>query len=262
MPVWRCWRGLAGLLSVLLILASPAGASGQSWTDTLRIQPITAPIDLRYRPVTDVSFIFGRVATANRGINVPHPVERSVGKMRVERAGSGLAVTFEFDGSKVVPRGSVETLTLRMLISEKGELLDLVSLSDGGEPFAVDSSPLLAEIEQSLYLMLPRFPDRPVRTGDVLYEYELDAGPVPGVLPVRVRGTVRGTTTYNGRAAVVVDYRSSGKAEFNVDLAYSEQGYELIDLATGLVVSLAGTESYDSVDRSIQWTYGFEAVFR
>jgi hypothetical protein len=251
----------AVLLLGLLFLVQASAASAESWTESLQIEPITSPIDLRYRPVSNVKISFGRMATEQTGVQLPHPLERSVGSMRVEQAGARLAVTIKFAPTRTAMAGGIGFATMRMLISPKGELHDLVWSDEEGEPFSVDSTPILAELEQSLYLALPRFPDAPVKTGDILYEYQLDVGPVPGVLPVRVRGTVRGTTTYNGRQAVVVDYSSSGKAQFELDLSYSERGYELIDIATGLVVSLAGSETLKSEDESVRWTYGFEAVF-
>ena len=255
-------RALSAWLAALLIVTTaPPGGAEESWTETLRIEPITAPIDLRYHPVSGVAITFGRVAMEQKGVQLPQPIERSVGTMRIEQAGARLAVTIDFAPPKSAPPGASDSTTLRMLISPKGELFDLVWADADGEPMAVDSTPLLAELEQSLFLALPRFPDAPVKTGDVLYDFNLDVGPVPGVLPVRVRGTVRGTTMYNGRQAVVVDYHSDGKAQFDLELAYTERGYELIDLATGLVVSLAGTETLTSEKGSVRWTYGFEAVF-
>jgi hypothetical protein len=256
---WRL-RLLPALLAAMSVTGVAVCAAAESWTETLRIAPITTPIDLRYRPVSDVRITFGRMATEQHAIQVPHPVERSTGTMRIDQAGGKLAVTVAFEPAHSAPLRPWDTATLRLLISPKGELFDLLWADAGGEPFAVEGSPILAELEQSLYLALPRFPDAPVRTGDLLYDYEIDLGPVPGVLPVRVRGTVRGTTTYNGRQAVVVDYRSDGKAEFDIAMSYSEQGYELIDVATGLVVSLAGTETYTAGDEWVRWRYGFEAL--
>jgi hypothetical protein len=246
------------LLAAALILgAVPAGA--ESWRDSLSITPITTPIDLRYRPVARATFTFGQVAIEQVGMRLPTPVARSVETIRIEAVAGRLAVTFEADTP-----GQGHGMTARLLISPKGEFLDAVLADESGAPEEKDG-PFLAQLEQSMFLTLPRFPDHPVKTGDILYSPELDSGFDIGLgsgqLPLKVTGIVRGTTMYDGRQAVVVDFTTEGRCTCG-PVTLSEQGYELIDVATGIVLALTSETLLKGPDGHVRWTNGVQTQFR
>jgi hypothetical protein len=130
--------------------------------------------------------------------------------------------------------------TTRALITPTGQLLDLISKEQHGRADAVESEPILSLLEQRLYLDLPQLPERAVKSGDKLFEYERDLARFDdalGAIRVRVTGTVRGTTTHNGRRVLFVEYRGTMPAS---DLPFEETGYELIDLETGIVTAVHG----------------------
>lgn len=248
-------------LAAAFLLTLPVGsARGESWSDSLQIKPIVTPIDLRYRPVAKATIVLGRVAIEQIGIRMPRPVVRGTKSMRIVAVRDKFAVSFEPVGGDARGDAASGMRTMRLLIDAKGELFDAVVLDDNGEPTEMDG-PLLAEIAPSLFLALPRFPDHPVRTGDIMYDYVLDAGYDlglgSGTLPLKVKGTVRGTTEHNGRLAVVIEYQGSGECTCG-PLSVSEHGYELIDVATGVVLAITSTSRMVGREGSVRWTEGIE----
>lgn len=252
-------RRLAALLpaAALSIILATAPGRAESWRDSMQITPITTPIDLRYRPVPRATFTFGQVAIEQVGIRLHSPVMRSSQAIRIEAVAGQLAVTFESETAGAAPEA-------RLLMSPKGEFLDAVLADETGAPTEKDG-PFLAQLEQAMFLTLPRFPDHAVKTGDTLYAHELDGGIGMGLgsgeLPVRVTGIVRGTTVYNGREAVVVDFSTEGRCTCG-PITLSEQGYELIDVATGIVLALTSTTVFAGPDGHVRWSSGVNTEFR
>jgi hypothetical protein len=253
-------------LAILMFALTLEGGKGRAETPSypFTVRPISKPVEMSYRPVKRSPFTSGTVAVERVGVDIARPLSRMSGSIRIDPAGEDLALTYEV--KSVQPKAAGDEfggLTLRLLLSPKGEVLDAVAASGSGHSGFQDNRPLLAEFAQSLYLEIPRFPAHPVASADRLYDYEWDLGRKLGAgvgrLLVRVTGTVRGTTTYNGREMLVVDYRCAGHAG---NMRFSEQGYQLIDLATGLVGAAVGQQRLEDDQGHATWTSGYEVTFK
>jgi hypothetical protein len=255
-PGLRRWR--AGPVALALLLAAGA-ARADTPSFQSPIAPVGTALQLEYRPFKG-SYVYGSVLIER------NPKQRIAGSMRVERVRDQLAVTFEVEGDPAKAAGKpTQRKTIRLLMTPKGELLDAVMADENGKSDSRDNRLLLAQFAQEFFLMLPRFPDHAVAGGEKLFDYDWDLGRMigapPGLFLVRVTGTVRGTATYEGRRVLVVDYETKGSCRCQ-DANYLEQGYELIDLSTGIVSATAGHARIDSGKGFSTWSSGAAIRFQ
>jgi hypothetical protein len=260
----RSRRRCAWLSALVLMLAAGAArADGPSFEAP--VAPIRTPLQLEYRPLKG-SFLYGSVLVERKGDASAHPKRRVSGALRVERVRDQLAVTFDIDAAagKTDRKGSGARM-IRLLMTPKGELLDAVMADENGKTDSRDNRMLLAQFAQELFLLFPRFPDRAVVSGDKLFDYEWDLGRMmgapPGTFPVRITGTVRGKATVEGRSVLVVDYETKGRCSCE-KASFLEQGYELIDLSTGIVSASAGHARMEGDKGFSTWSSGAAITFQ
>jgi hypothetical protein len=248
---------------VVMVAAGAAGADAPSFQSP--VAPIRTPLQLEYRPLKG-SFLYGSVLIERKGEPSARPKRRMSGAVRVERVRDQLAVTFDIDATagRTDRKSSVPRM-IRLLMTPKGELLDAVMADENGKAESSDDRPLLAEFAQEFFLLFPRLPDRPVVSGDKLFDYEWDLGRMvgapPGMFPVRVTGTVRGTAIVAGRSVLVVDYETKGRCRCE-KASFFEQGYELIDLSTGIVSVTAGHARMAGDKGFSTWSSGAAITFQ
>lgn len=212
------------------------------------VEPLTAPVDLAYG---DASF-HTRIS-----ISVEGPVEgqsrvntlSAYVSGRIERAGNrviGQLVTerIESDGQ---PAGNQQALLVQdFVLSPKGHLVEIASHAPAQEDADEPLPDRYRALEQRWRERLPTFNPSSVGAGDVVYE-EVDLlAPLRQILQDRpyemkvvrpLRAVAVGRAPCRGRDCLLA--RLEGEAVLMAprgDLQVTTEGYELIDLATGLVV--------------------------
>ena len=250
-------RGAGLVLLQILLAGSPAAAEPGDLP--LQVRPIETPIRLEYRPA-HASYSYGSIAIEHTGKPLVSPMERISASISLVSVESKLAMTEEWVERRPGAKDSAEHGVLRMLLTPSGEVQDAVMSYGKGRVVSADDRPLPAR-----NFAFPRLPDHAVAGGDTVFDYDWDfdgsSEIPPGMFPIHFTGTVRGTGTYLGRRVVVLDYQAHGVCRCG-DVRYDEEGYQLMDIATGLVSLVSGRIRISAETSHATWSFGSQLEFR
>jgi hypothetical protein len=193
------------------------------------VEPITDPVVIKLRPLSERVI----VTVTSAGPDKPREVTRVL--LTVERRGNDLLHTRRTMPAATGEKTAESWRAIRLVTDESGRIKDL---SADLPPLSPDTPPFLIPVIKELFPRIaraaadsaqPTFPERGVRTGDVVNAAQAD----DSWLQFRTRMVVRGLSTFEGKRVLVVDQNDMMSTQGK---GTSSKGYALIDLNTGFMI--------------------------
>jgi hypothetical protein len=194
------------------------------------IEPITSPLLIKLRPLSERSVVSVTTEPGDRGTE-----KRFVSVLRfiAERKGEDIVQVRRLISDKsdnVMDRLSLGTLTTDEFGKMKAATRETPLNANFAAQLPALSQDLLPRITRALAaIRVTTFPERGVLSGDVLNSARGNDPPVS----YESRRVARGVSTFEGKRVLVVD-RSLSLSLFGAGI--SSQGYELIDLQSGFAI--------------------------